>query len=152
MRTTRNLIVSLALAWGVMALLAVGSDLPAQSGAPQASPGPEAAIPAVVPDSAKRMPNPREANAESIDIGHRLFSSQCTMCHGTSGDGKGVLAGRLGMAVPDFGDPAVQTARTDGEWFYILTHGHGRMPGDGERLPDSARWDLVNFTRTLRRK
>ena len=143
MRTTRSLIASVLFASAWIVLVAQSP--------PPASPTPEAGVPAVVPESAKKMPNPREATAESIDIGHRLYSSQCTMCHGAAGDGKGVLAGRLGMVVPDFGDPAVQKARTDGELFYILTHGHGRMPGDGERLPDSARWDMVNFIRTLRR-
>jgi mono/diheme cytochrome c family protein len=147
MRTTRSEFLVVAVAAAVIALVATAGDAPT----PTPTPLPEPRIPAAVPESAKRMPNPREAHAESIDIGHRLFSSQCTMCHGAAGDGKGVLAGRLGMAVPDFGDPAVQKGRTDGEWFYILTHGHGRMPGEGERLPDSARWDMVNFMRTLRR-
>jgi mono/diheme cytochrome c family protein len=151
MRTTRIALASAAVALGVIALAAIAAESPAPS-TPKPTASPEAAVPATIPDAEKRRKNPREATAESIDVGHQFFSSQCTMCHGESGDGKGVLVARLGMAVPDFGDPALQDRRTDGEFFYVLTKGHGRMPGEGERLPETVRWDLVNFIRSLRRK
>jgi hypothetical protein len=32
-----------------------------------------------------------------------------------------------------------------------MTEGHGRMLGDGDRLPEDKRWDIVNYIRTLRR-
>ena len=48
-------------------------------------------------------------------------------------------------------DPEQQKKRTDGEMFYIITKGHGRMPADGERFEETWRWDLVNAIRTLRR-
>lgn len=127
-------------------LLVAAGLLPAiafQSGTPRSDV--EADIP---PEEAKRA-NPVEANEFSIDNGSALFASQCAMCHGPTGQGDGKLAQRLNLAMPDFTDVAQQKSRTDGEYFYVLTHGHGRMPGDGERLAENSRWDLVNYIRTL---
>ena len=109
---------------------------------------PQAAVPEI-PSDAKKLRNPVEANEASLEHGRLLFSSQCTMCHGAQGRGDGTLAGRLKLKMPDFGDSAHQRVRSDGELFYVLTNGHGRMPGEGERLPENSRWDLINFVRTL---
>ena len=71
------------------------------------------------------------------------------MCHGANGDGKGDLAIRFGYKMPDFTNPEVQKSRTDGEYFYILSHGHGKMSGEEGRLGTTTRWNLVNYIRTL---
>ena len=65
------------------------------------------------------------------------------------GDGQGDLVERLNLEVPDMTDPEIQKNRSDGDLFYILTQGHGDMPGDGERLPADWRWDMINYIRTL---
>jgi hypothetical protein len=54
--------------------------------------------------------------------------------------------------MPDFTDPQKLRGRTDGELFYIITHGHGAMPADGERMAESMRWDMVNAMRSMARK
>jgi mono/diheme cytochrome c family protein len=71
------------------------------------------------------------------------------MCHGAKGDGKGDLVPRLGLKMPDLSDPKLQAKRTDGEWFYIITQGHGQMPGEGDRLAATRKWQLINLMRTL---
>lgn len=108
-----------------------------------------AQAPSDIPEAARNRPNPRKASPESVDAGRRVFAKDCSTCHGATGDGKGAM---VGGGLPNFGDPAVQDRRTDGELFYVITEGHGRMLGDGERLPESQRWDLVNFIRSLRPK
>ena len=111
----------------------------------------EPSFPQRIPAEAKRRKNPFPGDLDSIRHGEELFVTQCTMCHGVRGDGEGDLVGRLGLQVPDFTDPSVQRGRTDGELFYILTVGHGGMPGEGDRIPDPWKWDLVNYVRTLAR-
>jgi len=108
-----------------------------------------AEVPAKIPDEEKRRENPQEATPQSIANGKQIFSSQCAMCHGATGDGKGDLAERIGYKMPDFADPNAQAARTDGEYFYIVTHGHAKMSGEGERLSEAIRWNLVNYIRSL---
>lgn len=119
--------------------------------APQTQAIPQAHLPKsfVVPAAEKNKKNPVPPSAESISNGRTLFTTQCTMCHGPKGDGKGDLAVRLKMSVPSFTDPRTQARRTDGELFYILTNGHGRMPADGDRILAQHKWDIINFIRSL---
>jgi mono/diheme cytochrome c family protein len=139
----RILIAVVCLAVASAALLGVGG-LWAQADEKSA-----AEVPAKIPDEEKRRKNPQEATPQSIANGKQIFSSQCAMCHGATGDGKGDLAARIGYKMADFTDPKAQAARTDGEYFYILTHGRGKMSGEGERLSEAIRWNLVNYIRTL---
>lgn len=143
MRTSSLLAACLLLAppaWGVP------QSTPQGSGADET---PAAEAPLKIPAEARNRPNPQAGDPEAIRHGAELFTTQCTMCHGAKGDGRGDLVERLGFRVPDFTRAEVQKARTDGEWFYIITVGHGDMQGEGERMPDEWKWDLVSYIRTL---
>lgn len=108
-----------------------------------------AVVPSDIPADAKKLKNPREATPQSISKGKQIYASQCVMCHGATGDGKGDLAERFEYNMPDFTSSEVQGAWTDGALFYVLTHGHGKMSGEGDRLEAETRWDLVNYVRSL---
>jgi len=108
-----------------------------------------AKVPLKIPDEARKLENPIPADEESIEYGKLIYSSQCTLCHGATGDGSGPLATKFKYNMPDFSSSQMQSGRTDGEFFYVLTHGHGKMKGEGERLKDKVRWDIVNYIRTL---
>ncbi|HSC76927.1 MAG TPA: cytochrome c [Candidatus Acidoferrales bacterium] len=105
--------------------------------------------PLVIPEEEKNRKNPIPSSPESVGTGGKLFSSQCALCHGAKGDGKGDLAVELKLAVPDFTTAEWQKKRTDGEVNYIINTGHGRMPAQGTRLLEAQKWHLVNFLRTL---
>ncbi len=107
------------------------------------------AKPLRIPASARDRKNPVPAVADAIASGRSLFKNQCAMCHGSNGDGRGDLAVRLKMRVPDLRDPKLQAKRTDGDLFYILTEGHSDMPPE-KRLPDQSKWEMIHFMRTLR--
>jgi mono/diheme cytochrome c family protein len=117
----------------------------------QSEPDP-AAVPSDIPKDARAVKNPREATPESIANGKQIYASQCVMCHGATGDGKGTLATRFNYKMPDFTSAEVQSEWTDGSMFYVLTNGHGKMSGEGERLGENTRWDLVNYVRSLGKK
>jgi mono/diheme cytochrome c family protein len=70
------------------------------------------------------------------------------MCHGPAGDGKGDLGAGMKMKIPSFATAAWQSGKTDGEIFYMMTAGHGDMPGE-KRLPDQSKWEIVRFIRSL---
>ena len=110
---------------------------------------PKASTPASVPAAEKARQNPVPAVPEAIELGKILFKSQCGMCHGATGDGRGDLVGRLGLKMPNFTDPQQQGKRTDGEYFYIITRGHGQMPGEGDRLPPQQKWEIIRYIWTL---
>lgn len=141
----RGSTVTLALIAACVAGLVVGPGVADTE--QEAKKQPEASVPLVIPESESNRRNPRPANEESIDSGRNFYAS-CTMCHGETGDGTGWLAEKQGFSMPDFTDPEQLARRTDGDLFYILTKGHGDMPGK-ERFDEQWRWDLVNYLRTL---
>jgi mono/diheme cytochrome c family protein len=141
-RPAAALVVAGAIA--VTAALIAQEQPAAPTPAPAPTPGP-----LVVPAAAKTIPNPVPASAESLELGRTLFASQCALCHGKTGDGRGDFAPQLGAKVPDLTDPARMNARTDGELYYILAEGHGKMPGNEARLHEESRWHLVNALRAM---
>lgn len=143
--------IHIALVIAAAGLIAVAS-VAAQSPEPTPPPAeavPDVSVPAAIPDEARQRKNPRAATPDSIANGEELYFRQCVSCHGPKGDGKGSMVAALDLKMPDYSKPNAAPKRTDGELFYIISQGHGRMPGGGGRLPENSRWDLVNFLRVL---
>jgi mono/diheme cytochrome c family protein len=107
-------------------------------------------VPLKIPASARNRKNPIPNVPTAIEAGRNLYSSQCAMCHGSEGDGKGDLVVRLKLDIPDLRDPRLQKRRTDGELFYILDKGHGDMPAE-KRLADKNKWEIVHYMRTFKK-
>lgn len=141
----------------VFALLAfvLAAPTPAQSSKSEetkASETPQAELPdpLIIPPEARKKENPVPKVKEAIESGQALFVTQCAMCHDEGGKGRGDLALSLKMKVPDLTDPKLQKKRTDGDFFYIISKGHGQMPGE-IRLAENSRWEMIHFIRTLKR-
>jgi mono/diheme cytochrome c family protein len=109
---------------------------------------PDASVPQI-PEEAKQAQNPVPYSEAAVESGRLIYSSQCLMCHGDGGDGKGELVERFGYVTPDFTTAEFQRSRTDGAIYFVLTHGHGKMRGQGGRLNDTTRWNLVHYIRSL---
>jgi mono/diheme cytochrome c family protein len=120
-----------------------------QTPAPAATPA--AADSKIPAEDAKRV-NPVKPVASSIADGKHLYESQCLMCHGKDGDGKGDLAVDMKLNLRDFRDAATFKESTDGELFYIISKGKGDMPGAADRLSPTQCWNLVNYVRSLSSK
>ena len=61
------------------------------------------------------------------------------MCHGPKGDGKGDIVDSMKLTMHDWREPASLEGKTDGELFYIITKGKGKMMGEGDRVPETMR-------------
>jgi mono/diheme cytochrome c family protein len=105
----------------------------------------------VPPEEAKRE-NPVKPSEASITLGKKLYGYDCAMCHGTNGDGKSELAEQMKLSLRDLGNPATLKDRTDGEIFYIINKGKGKMPSDEDRMKPDQIWSIVNFVRSLAKK
>lgn len=140
------------LAAGIVLLVFCGgSRLSAQEKTPPPTQAPEAAkLVQVIPPEEKTRKNPIPSSPDSIESGLNLYSSQCTMCHGPAGNGKGELAEKMQLKVPDFTSASAMKKRTDGELHYILRKGHGEMPPE-TRLEEKDLWDMINYIRSLAR-
>ncbi len=93
--------------------------------------------------------NPIKATPENLADAKKLFSYDCAMCHGATGDGKGDLAKSADLKMNDWRDSSKLTALSDVEMFDLIVKGKGRMVGEGDRYPAETVWKLVNYVRTF---
>jgi mono/diheme cytochrome c family protein len=102
----------------------------------------------ISPHDAARK-NPVKFTQTSVDRGKKIYLTQCALCHGTKGDGKGEMTEEMKINPPDFTKPETLKDRTDGELFVIIGVGKEPMPSQAGRLTDQHRWNLVNYLRAL---
>ena len=96
---------------------------------------------AKAPEKTRFKPNPLERDPQAIAAGHNLFQRHCSECHGDTAEGS--------KKAPSLRAEEVQNA-TSGAIFWILTNGVVRkgMPV-WSKLPESQRWQLVAFIKSL---
>jgi len=102
----------------------------------------------ISPEEAARK-NPIRLTDASVNRGKKVFDTQCALCHGVKGDGKGDLAKEMSLTLPDFTQPDSLSKRTDGELFAIISDGKDPMPSQKGRMPDPQLWNVVNYLRSL---
>jgi mono/diheme cytochrome c family protein len=130
-------------------------EKPSTGSKPPSSPATATAAQAyqfIISPEDKARKNPTKSTEESVERGKSLFATQCAMCHGKSGDGKGDLAGVMHISPPDFTKPETLAKRTDGDLYAIIRMGSATMPSEASRLKEKQVWDLVNFLRTIEAK
>lgn len=104
-----------------------------------------------IPPEAAAKINPVKPTAESLAKGKRMYSIDCSMCHGKDGDGKGDMGADF-KTIPNFTNPDALKNRTDGELFYVTRNGKGDMPPEDTRAKDDDIWNMVNYTRAFAKK
>ena len=94
--------------------------------------------------------NPVAADAVSIERGDTLFTINCIMCHGVTGEGNGQIGALLANKPANLTGLVTQS-KNDGALFLTITNGvDGRMPPMVENLTVRDRWDVINYIRTLK--
>ncbi len=90
--------------------------------------------------------------------GQERYDIYCTVCHGASGDGKGIImVGNDGKGYGYIPAPNYHTERffemPDGHYFDIISNGTptGTMPGYATQIPVADRWAIVAYIRALQR-
>lgn len=101
-------------------------------------------------DVAKK--NPVTPTPEGLAEARKRYGYDCAMCHGKDGDGKGDLAQDMKLELRDWRDPSSIEKMTDGELFWMISNGKGKMPGNGDREQEKMRWNLVNLVRSFAKK
>jgi mono/diheme cytochrome c family protein len=105
-----------------------------------------------IPQDQLDRKNPVPPTPEGLAAARKLYKYDCAMCHGEQGDGKGELVDSMKLTLLDWRDPAALAGRTDGELFYIISEGRGKMVSEKERASDTLRWNLVNVVRSFSKK
>lgn len=142
------LIVPALFLIGAPALLKQQDQATPASATP-ASTSPQAATEFKVPADLLGKVNPIKATPESLAKAKQFYGWDCAMCHGDNGDGKGDVAAEQKLTIPNFRDPSSLAKLSDGEIFYIIQSGKGKMPGDGDREKPDMIWNMVILLRKM---
>ncbi|HEU5134123.1 MAG TPA: cytochrome c [Steroidobacteraceae bacterium] len=97
-----------------------------------------------VPTESRDLKNPVAIDGRSIAQARNLYTLHCVDCHGPQGAGDGARS-RVDYDLRTIVDPL-----TDGELYWKITHGVGKMPSFAGTLNDRERWLMVNYLRHLR--
>jgi mono/diheme cytochrome c family protein len=106
---------------------------------------------AEVPAEFADLVNTTPADADSLRRGQMVYTAQCETCHGVSGMGDGPA----GQALDPAPAPIAHTSQMLGDgylYWRISEGGHDfatAMPAWDESLSEQARWDLINYVRSL---
>jgi mono/diheme cytochrome c family protein len=111
-----------------------------------------APAPPAMPADAATLVNPVKPTAASQAQSKKMYGYDCAVCHGDTGDGKGDLAADLKVPLPDFTNPAALKDIPDGELFYAIKNGKGKMPGEGDRLKTDDVWNMVIYVKSFAKK
>jgi len=82
-----------------------------------------------------------------------MYDVNCTICHGASGNGMGVVATYLAKSDPIITVPSLLTYTQDkfpdGYIYEVITNGKGSMGAYKHNLPVRDRWAIVAYLRAL---
>ena len=95
---------------------------------------------------------PVEVSYEVMEMGREIYSIYCAICHGDSGNGKGVIAQER------YGYPTIanllQTRIVDlpdGDIFNTITNGKNTTGPYGAKIRVEDRWKVILYVRALQR-
>jgi mono/diheme cytochrome c family protein len=113
---------------------------------------------------ARELENPFETTQATINQGSQLFEINCSVCHGTSGQGDGPMKDHLATAgyrsaPADLTSSGPSAAKSEGEIYLVITNGFAKayglpvnqfvMPPFQKLLAPEDRWAIVSYIRNL---
>ncbi len=107
-----------------------------------------------IPADAAAMVNPvQQPTPQALAKAKSTFGIDCALCHGATGNGKGDVVADLKLTMKDWtASPSPLDSMKDGELFYVIKNGQGKMPQEGDRAKDADLWTLVVYVRSLGKK
>ena len=100
--------------------------------------------------------SPVPLTRELLDRGEERYDIYCAVCHGESGDGRGIImVGNGGdgygyVPATSYHDDRLRN-ETDGYMYDVIANGIRNMPGYAQQIPVADRWAIVAYIRALQR-
>jgi mono/diheme cytochrome c family protein len=114
-----------------------------------AAPGPQPAAGAqanTYPDDVETFPFP--VTKEMVVRGRERYDIFCSVCHGLTGNGDGMIVRRGFRRAASFNDDRLRQAPV-GHFFDAITNGWGAMPPYAAQIPVEDRWAIIAYIRAL---
>jgi mono/diheme cytochrome c family protein len=93
---------------------------------------------------------PVPVTAGLLARGQDRYTIHCAVCHGATGDGKGVTTKYQMVGMANFHDQRL-VAMPDGEIFHTITYGKNLMGAYGSTVNPRDRWAIIAYLRALQR-
>ena len=119
------------------------------SASPAASPAAAQAVAGQVnafPDDLETFPFP--VTEDTVRRGRERYDIFCSVCHGMTGNGDGMVVRRGFRRAASFNDDRLRQAPV-GHFFDAITNGWGAMPSYAAQIPVQDRWAIVAYIRAL---
>ncbi len=104
--------------------------------------------PALYPELASSQDIPFEITPQILHEGQEQYTIYCAMCHGATGDGRGMIPHRGFYPPPSYHIPRLNDA-SDAYLFNVITNGYGTMFSHSDRVKPDDRWKIVAYIRAL---
>lgn len=98
------------------------------------------------PDDVDAFPFP--ITKDTVDRGHQRYDIFCSVCHGLTGNGDGMIVRRGFRRAASFNDDRLRQAPV-GHFFDAITNGWGAMPAYASQIPVQDRWAIIAYIRAL---
>jgi mono/diheme cytochrome c family protein len=93
---------------------------------------------------------PWPVTASMLKRGQERYDIYCSVCHGATGAGDGMVVQRGFPAPPSYHEKRLREAPV-GHFFDVMTHGYGAMFSYASRVNVEDRWAIAAYIRALQR-
>lgn len=91
---------------------------------------------------------PLSIDRSTLERGRERYDIYCSVCHGRTGDGNGMIVQRGFPVPPSFHLERLRQAPV-GHFFTVMTQGYGIMYSYAARVSPADRWAITAYIRTL---
>ena len=91
---------------------------------------------------------PFPVTEDTVRRGRERYDIFCSVCHGMTGNGDGMVVRRGFRRAASFNDDRLRQAPV-GHFFDAMTNGWGAMPSYASQIPVQDRWAIVAYIRAL---
>ena len=93
--------------------------------------------------------SPLEINEKNLSEGKELYNIYCAVCHGSKGDGQGILMTREKfLGIPSYADRDI----SEGSIYHVLMYGKNLMGSHASQVNAEERWQISQYVMSLREK
>jgi len=85
---------------------------------------------------------------DTVKRGRERYDIFCSVCHGLTGNGDGMIVRRGFRRAASFNDDRLRQAPV-GHFFDAITNGWGAMPSYASQIPVQDRWAIIAYVRAL---